>query len=87
MKRIFFGLVAVVTMSASVPVFAADQAKDECLLISKNCLNEVDSLQQKIQKLNLAINKGTKVYTADEIKKLEYKLNELETVMEQLETN
>jgi uncharacterized protein YlxW (UPF0749 family) len=87
MKKIIFALVAGLVLSAGVPVFAEETAKDECLLASKDCMNAVDSLQQKVRKLNAEISKGTKVYSANEIKKLEAKLKEVETVIEQLETN
>lgn len=38
-------------------------SKDECLVISKNRKDEVDSVQKKMKKLNAEIKKGTKVYT------------------------
>lgn len=87
MKRIIVCLIAGLMMSATVPVYAEQTTRDECLLASKNCVNAVDSLQQKIKKLNAEINKGTKVYTVDEIKRLEAKLREVETLMEKIETN
>jgi len=49
--------------------------KDECLLLAKNCANEVDSVQQRIDKLYNEIAKGTAVYTPGEIRVLEDKLN------------
>jgi peptidoglycan hydrolase CwlO-like protein len=52
------------------------QQKDECLLLAKNCTNEVDSLQQRIDKLYNEIAKGTAVYTPGEIQVLEDKLND-----------
>lgn len=87
MKRFTILLMAVFMMSASVPVFAAEmtkEQKDQCLLASKDCKNEVDSIQQKIKKLNAEIKKGNKVYSADEIKKLSAKLNEAEAILDNL---
>lgn len=79
MKRTMILLLSVMMISATAPVFAQEPAaagKDECLLISKNCKNDVDSIQQKMKKLQAEIKKGKKVYTADELKKLEQKLKE-----------
>jgi hypothetical protein len=51
------------------------QQKDECLLIAKNCPDEVVSVQQRIDKLNAEIAKGTDVYTVDELNVLQIKLD------------
>jgi translation initiation factor 2B subunit (eIF-2B alpha/beta/delta family) len=85
MKKVALFVMAVMAasvMTSSMPVFAAQ--KDECLLISKNCKDEVDSIQQKIKKLNTEIKKGTKVYTPDELKILQSKLKEVNDQMDEL---
>jgi peptidoglycan hydrolase CwlO-like protein len=91
MKRVAIVIMAAFMMSASVSVFAAEmtnEKKDECLLASKNCQNSVDSIQQKIKKLQTAIQKGDKVYTPDEIKKLNDKLKDTEDMLDKMtETN
>jgi len=90
MKRIVVMLMAVSMMAATVPVFAAEmtkEQKDECLLASKGCKTEVDSLQTKIKKLNTEIKKGTKVYSAEDIKKLNAKLKEAEAMLDALMAN
>ena len=85
MKRIALVVMAGFLALGSVPTYAADTGvKDECLLISKNCKNEVDSIQQKIAKLQGEINKGGKVYTADELKKLHEKLKEANDILDDL---
>ena len=86
MKRIVIIMLAAFITSASVPAFAGDMksSKDECLLASKGCNNEVDSIQTKIKKLQTEINKGTKVYSADEIKKLDAKLKEASALLDNL---
>lgn len=87
MKKIAVMLMAVFMMSAAVPVLAADmtkEEKDQCLLASKNCSAEVDTIQKKIKKLNAEIKKGTKVYSADEIKKLQDKLKEAEQILDNI---
>ena len=74
-------MIAVFGMSVAVPVFAAQMSKeqkDQCLLASKGCAGEADTIQQKIKKLNAEIKKGSKVYSAEEIKKLDTKLKEAE---------
>jgi anti-sigma28 factor (negative regulator of flagellin synthesis) len=50
--------------------------KDECLLLAMNCAGEVDSINQRIERLNNEIAKGTAVYTVDELKLLRNKLDE-----------
>ena len=84
MKRIAMLMVSVFTMSICAPVFAAEmtkEQKDQCLLASKGCKTEVDTIQKKIAKLNAEIKKGKKVYTADEIKKLNAKLKEADEML------
>ena len=71
-------------------VFAAEmtkEQKDQCLLASKGCAAEVDSLQAKIKKLNKEVKKGTKVYSAEEIKKLNEKLKEAEKMLDNILAN
>jgi len=89
MRKIAILLLAAFLTTASVPVFAADMkgSKDECLLASKGCQAEVDSIQQKIKKLNTEIKKGKKVYSAEEIKKLDAKLKEANALLDQLNAN
>ncbi len=87
MKRIVILLMAAFMMSASVPVFAAEmtkEQKDQCLLASQECKNETDTIQKKIKKLQAEVKKGTKVYSADEIKKLNDKLKEAEALLDNL---
>lgn len=85
MKKMAVLLMAAFMMSATVPVLAAEMTKEEkdmCLLASKNCGMEVDTLQKKIKKLNAEIKKGKKVYSAEEIKKLQQKLDEANDLLD-----
>ncbi len=87
MKRIGLVIATVLLMTAMVPAFAAETSKDEkdqCLLASKGCTNEVDSIQKKIKRLQKEIKKGKKVYSAEEIKKLEDKLREANDLLDDL---
>lgn len=56
--------------------------KDECLLIARNCGTSARSLQDKIEKLQEEIQKGKKVYTPQELRLLQQKLNEVEKVLD-----
>jgi len=87
MKKIAVMMIAVFGMAVAVPAFAAEmtkEQKDQCLLASKGCANEADTIQKKIKKLQTEIKKGTKVYSADEIKKLDSKLKEAEEILDNL---
>jgi len=86
MRKTAVLLLAAFITSVSMPVFAEEMksSKDECLLASKDCKNEVDSIQQKIKKLQTEIKKGKKTYSADEIRKLEAKLKEAEAILDNM---
>jgi len=89
MKKVLIAVLTAFALSATTMVFAADapqaSTKDECLLASKGCMNEVDSIQQKMRKINNEIKKGKKVYSAEELKKLEQKLKEANEILRSLE--
>lgn len=87
MKKIAVIVMTAVALSATVPVLAemTKEEKDQCLLASKNCMTEVDSIQKRIKKLNTEIKKGTRVYSAEELKKLEQKLHEANEILNALE--
>jgi peptidoglycan hydrolase CwlO-like protein len=87
MKKVAVLIMAAFMMSATAPAFAqmTKEQKDECLLASKGCMNEVDSLQKRIHKLQTEIKKGKKVYSADELKKLDQKLKEANQIMNDIE--
>jgi hypothetical protein len=55
--------------------------KDECLLFAKNCENEMDTIHQRIDRLNREISKGTDVYTYEELGTLNDQLHELMDVL------
>lgn len=87
MKKIAVMMLAAFSMAVAAPAFAAEmtkETKDMCLLASKGCANEAKSIQQKIKALNVEIKKGTKVYSAEEIKKLEAKLKEANEILDNL---
>ena len=49
--------------------------KDECLLVARNCPPDMSIVQNRIDRLNAEIAKGTDVYTPAELKVLNDKLN------------
>jgi hypothetical protein len=54
----------------------------ECLLVAKNCPTE--ALQSRAQRIQTEINRGTDVYTKDELRKLQ---NELEDVQKEIDAD
>jgi cell division protein ZapA (FtsZ GTPase activity inhibitor) len=49
--------------------------KDECLLVAKNCTDELLTVNQRIDHLNAEIDKGAAVYTNEELGVLQMKLD------------
>jgi hypothetical protein len=49
--------------------------KNECLLVAKNCSDDVAIVNQRIDRLQAEINKGTAVYTNEELGVLQQKLD------------
>jgi len=93
MRRIGL-LLAIIGASAllsATPLLSAetmqvnDNVKDNCLLVAMNCANSVDSYQQRIERLDKEIAKGTDVYTQDELRVLGQKredtIRELNTLI------
>ena len=87
MKTVKLLLAAAALMVTTSPAFAevTKAERDECLLASKNCVNQVDDIYKRMHKLDKEIKKGKKVYTADELKKLEAKLAETQELLKDLE--
>lgn len=91
MKKMILRVVLAVACMGIGVAFAEDKGmsatqKDECLLVSKDCKNTALSIQEKAKKLEAEIQKGSRVYTAEELKKLEKKLKETEAALDQLLT-
>ena len=87
MKKVTIMLSAAIFMLSSVPAFSqmTQAQKDECLLASKNCMNQVDDIQKRVRKLDKEIKKGNKVYTPEELNKLQMKLKETQQLLDSLE--
>ena len=87
MKRMVLVLATAMFTLSTVPAFAqmTQAEKDECLLASKNCVNQVDDIYKRMHKLNREIRKGTKVYSPAELKKLQEKLQEADDMLRKME--
>jgi peptidoglycan hydrolase CwlO-like protein len=87
MKKVTIMLSAAIFMLSSVPAFSqmTQAQKDECLLASKNCMNQVDDIQKRVKKLDKEIKKGNKVYTPEELNRLQQKLKETQQLLDSLE--
>jgi hypothetical protein len=83
------------TLFSALPVLAGEGAgmgmssgesaqKDECLLVSQNCRDSVDSIQQRIDRLNREIAKGSSVYTDQELGRLKSQLRETSDMLRSL---
>ncbi|AJE03504.1 hypothetical protein [Geobacter pickeringii] len=85
MKKILSTLIAV-ALSAPFVVSAADlkasAGKDLCLLNSANCTSvQNDSIQEKMSKLHNELQKGSSVYTAEELKTLASKQDSYQSIL------
>lgn len=86
-----------VTLISATPVLAGDSGmgmssgekfqKDECLLVARNCGDNVDSIQQRIDRLDKEIGKGSAVYSRDELKMLDSQLQDAKRNLEVLMGN
>ena len=83
-----FALLAASLMIFAVPVLADEGmmsptaepeqqgGKNECLLVARNCTGSLDTVSEKIVRIQDEINKGTRVYTNDELRTLQNKLDD-----------
>lgn len=87
MKKGVVFVIAAFMMSATGLAFSqqTNEEKVICELASRNCLNQSEIIQQRVKKLNKEIKKGTKTYSAEELKKLEQKLKEAQDILDKLE--
>jgi peptidoglycan hydrolase CwlO-like protein len=99
MKKSMVLLMAMALFAVAAPVLAEEahqhgashhQHKDEqcakeCDMLLKDCAQEVDSINDRIRKLQVEINeKGATTYTRDELKILTTKLKEANELLKSL---
>lgn len=100
MKKSIIALMAATMFAAAVPAFATEHATEhgmnhdmsnadcakECDMLLKNCAQDVDTIQQKIQKLKSAIKQeGADQAKLGEIRILKQKLDEAKATLKALE--
>jgi uncharacterized protein YlxW (UPF0749 family) len=80
-------VLAALMLAATVPVVAqqTNEEKVICELAAKNCLNKADILEKRVKKLNAEIKKGSKTYSAEDLKKLDQKLKETQDLLDKME--
>ena len=49
--------------------------KDQCLIVAINCSGGSDTVLKRVDRLNREIEKGSSVYTPEELKRLQDQLN------------
>ena len=87
-------LLAAALLIVAVPVLAEEGSmdrtfqqgqqvdKNECLLVAMNCGNQVDSIQQRIDRIKGEISRGSAVYSNDELRTLNRELEEAVKTLE-----
>lgn len=92
MKRTIMMVTAATILSGALPVFAAEptpaevNCAKECGLLLKDCNQQADSIQQRIEKLQVAIAKyGADPQQRDMVKRLKGKLEEAKELLSSLE--
>ncbi len=99
MKKTMVILMATSLFAASVPAMAMDmdhgsmqsqqhgdaQCGKDCDMLLENCGQEVDSIQEKIHKLQSAVQDKNSSYTRDQLNKLKQQLKDAKDTLETLE--
>jgi len=87
MKSMSIVLTAAVLTLTAAPSFAqpTQAEKDECMLASKNCTDQVDDIYKRMHRLDKEVKKGKKVYTPAELKMLHEKLAETQELLKTME--
>lgn len=84
MKKIALAVMAVFLMSAAVPVFAETAAeKEQCAISASTCLNKAEVVEKRMKKMKADIKKGT-MYSPEDMKVLEQKLQDVQDQMDKM---
>lgn len=88
MKRIVVALMAV-GLFAATPVLADhhEGMKMDTKEGVRECALQAESIQQKVKRIQTEIKKGSKKYSAEDLKKLELKLKETNDLLKSMSTN
>ncbi len=79
-------VLALIILGAAVPSFSQDANQEQviCNLASRNCLSTAKSIEKKLGKISADMKKG-KTYSAEDLKKIEQKLKEVQEMIDKLE--
>lgn len=87
MKKSVIMIIAALLVSTTMPALSQQTPEEKviCNLAAQNCLNKADLLQKRVKKLQGEVKKGTKAYSAEDLKKLEQKLQETQDLLDKME--
>jgi uncharacterized protein YlxW (UPF0749 family) len=87
MKKSAIMIIAALMLSTAMSAYSQQTAEEKvvCNLAAQNCLNKSDILQKRIKKLNAEVKKGNSKYSAEDLKKLEQKLQETQDLLDKIE--
>jgi len=87
MKKSVIMIMAALMLSTTMLAYSQQTSEEKviCNLAAQNCLNKADILQKRIKKLNADLKKGTKTYSAEDLKKIEQKLQEAQDTLDKIE--
>lgn len=86
-------LLSAALLIAAVPALADEgnmqeqrqgMEKNECLLVAMNCGSQVDTIQQRIVRIQNEMARGSAVYSQDELRRLNDQLRDANRMMENL---
>ncbi len=88
MKKMLLVLMAVGLFGA-MPAFAAEHAgmKMDTKDGMRECALQAESIQQKVKRIQSEIKKGSKKYSAEDLKKMESKLKETNEFLKTMGSN
>ena len=87
MRILTLFIAAALTLTTTLPSFAqmTQGEKDECMLASRNCTDQVDDIYKRMHRLDKEIKKGKRVYTRAELQALQDKLTETQNLLKSME--
>lgn len=87
MNKSVYMILAALMLSTAMPAFSQQTPEEKvvCNLAAQNCLNKADILQKRIKKLKSEVKKGTKTYSAEDLKMIEQKLQETQDLLDKVE--
>lgn len=86
MKKSAGIILAALVLAVAAPAFPQDTNQEQviCNLASKNCLTSAQSIEKKMKKISADMKKG-KTYSAEDLKKIEQKLKEVQDMIDKLQ--